>query len=154
MGLTNPGWALGRLCLLLISRKLSTLSGTKLISAGLPPCFARWSQSFLSDTLVWFIKITKVVPFESVNVFRKDLFLSLHFSPSSSMMFLLLCLLPSAAVFTLTIWPYGPHPPWSLLRWRPHKKLCFNWSGGLSIGIFLSIRENVRPPSSQWIPPS
>ena len=53
MGLTNPGRALGRSCLLLISRKPSTLSGTptffhKLISAGLPPCFARWTPSFFS----------------------------------------------------------------------------------------------------------
>ena len=38
-------------------------------------------------------------------------------------------------------------PPRSLLRWRPHKELCFDWSAGLSTGVFLSIRENVRPPS-------
>ena len=54
MGLTNPGRALGRSCLLSISRKLLTLSGIppffhKLISTGLPLCFARWTQSFLSD---------------------------------------------------------------------------------------------------------
>ena len=43
----------------------------KLISAGLPSCFARWTQSFLSDMRACvFIKITKVVPFESVEVFR------------------------------------------------------------------------------------
>ena len=34
--------------------------------------------------------------------------------------------------------------------WRPHKELCFDWSAGLSTGVFLSIRANVRPPS-QWI---
>ena len=45
-------------------------------------------------------------------MFRKDPFLALYFSPSSSMIFLLLCLLPSAAFFTLTIWPYGPPLPW------------------------------------------
>ena len=60
--------------------------------------------------LAWFIKTTKVTPFESVKVFRKDPFLALYFSPSSSMMFLLLCLLPSAALFTLTIWPFGLPP--------------------------------------------
>ena len=54
MGLTNPGRALGQFSLLLISRKLLTLSGIppffhKLITAGLPPCLARWTQSFLSD---------------------------------------------------------------------------------------------------------
>ena len=54
MVLTNPGRALGRSCLLSISLKLLTLSGIplffhKLISAGLPPCFSRWTQSFLCD---------------------------------------------------------------------------------------------------------
>ena len=69
MSLTNPGRDLGRFSLLLISRKLLTLSGippfsTSLFRVGLPPCFARWTRSFLSDgALVWFIKITKVVPF-------------------------------------------------------------------------------------------
>ena len=52
----------------------------------------------------------------------------------------------------LTIWPFSPPPPRSSQRWRPHKELCFDWSAGLSIGVFLSIRANVRPPSSQWIP--
>ena len=36
--------------------------------------------SFLIGALAWFIKITKVVPFESVEVFRKDSFLALYFS--------------------------------------------------------------------------
>ena len=108
--------------------------------------------SFLICALVWFIKITKVVPFESVEVCCKDLFLAQYFSLSSSMIFLFLCLLPSAALFTLTFWPFGPPPPRSLLRLRPHKELCFDCSAGLSTGVFLSIRANVRPPSSQWIP--
>ena len=125
----------------------------KLISAGLPPCFARWTQSFLSDKRVSVVfQITKVVPFESVEVFRKDPFLALHFSLSSLMIFRPLYLLPSAALFKLTIWPFCPPPPWFLLRWSPHKELCFDWSAGLSTGVFLSIRANVRPPSSQWIP--
>ena len=82
---------------------------------------------------------------------RKDSFLVLYFSLSSLMIFWPLCLLLSPALFNLTIWPFGPLPPWSLLRWRPHKELCFDWSAGLSTGAFLSIRENVRPLSSQWI---
>ena len=53
MGLTNSSRALGRFSVLSISLKLLTLSGIpsfpKLISAGLPPCFARWTQSFLFD---------------------------------------------------------------------------------------------------------
>ena len=100
---------------------------------------------------MWFIKITKVAHFESVEEFRKDLFLALYFSLFSLMIFRLLCLLPSATLFTLTIWPFGPLPPWSPLRWRPHKELCFDWSADLSTGAFLSIRANVRPSSSRWI---
>ena len=83
-------------------------------------------------------------------VFREDPFLALYFSLSSLMTFRPLCLLPSAALFTLTIWPFGPSRPRSPLRWRPHKELCFDWIAGLSTGVFLSIRANVRP-SSQWI---
>ena len=85
-------------------------------------------------------------------MFRKDPFLALYFSFSSSMIFRLLCLLPLAVLFTLTIMPFGPPPPWTPLRWRPHKELCFDWSAGLSTGAFLSIRANARLPSSQWIP--
>ena len=78
--------------------------------------------------------------------------MALYFSHSSLMIFRLLCLLPSAVLFMLTIWPFGPPPPRSPLQWRPHKELCFDWSAGLSTGGFLSIRANVRPSSSQWIP--
>ena len=44
-------------------------------------------------------------------MFRKDPFLALFFSLSSSMIFRYLCLLLSAALFTLTIWPFGPPSP-------------------------------------------
>ena len=158
MGLTNPGRALGRSCLLLFSLKLLTLSGIPPFStstfrlASLLALLVGLNLSFLIGALLWFIKIIKVVAFESVEVFRADPFLALYFSLSSLMIFLLLCLFPSAALFTLSIWPFGPPPPWSPLRWRPHKKLCFDWNAGLSTGVFLSIRANVRPPSSQWIP--
>ena len=164
MDLTNPGLALRRSCLLLISLKLSTLSG-------IPPFFINsfrlasllvllvgLNLSFLIGALAPIknhkspIKITKVAPFESVKVFRKDVSLALYFSFFSSMIFRLLCLLPSAALFTLTIWPFGPPPPRSALRCRSHKELCFDWSAGLSTGVFLSIRANVRPPFFQWIP--
>ena len=95
----------------------------KLISAGLPSCLlVGLNLSFLIGALAWFFKITKVVPFESVEVFRKDRFLAQYFFLFSSMIFLLLCLLPSAAFFTLTIWPFGPPPLWSLMQWRLHKK--------------------------------
>ena len=68
------------------------------------------------------------------------------------MIFRLLCLLPSGALFTPTIWPFGPLPPRSPLQWRPLKELYFDWSAGLSIGVFLSIRAKVGFFSSQWIP--
>ena len=55
----------------------------KLISASLSHCFARWTQPFLIGALTWFIKITKIIPFESVEVFRENPFLALHFSLSS-----------------------------------------------------------------------
>ena len=108
--------------------------------------------SFLTGTLPWFIKITKAAPYESNKVFRKDLFLALFLSLFSSMIFWSLCLLPSAALFTLMIWPFGHPPPRPPLRQQPRKEHCFNWSTSLSTGVFLSIHANVRPPSSQWIP--
>ena len=157
MGLTNPGRALGRSYLLLISLKLLTLSGIPPFSinsfrlVSLLALLVGLNLSFMIGELAWFIKITKVVPFESVEVFRKDPFLAQYFS-LSSMIFWPLCLVPSAALFTLTIWPFGPPSPRSPLRWRPHKELCFDWSAGLSTGVFLSIRANVTLSSSQWIP--
>ena len=108
--------------------------------------------SFLTGALLWSFKITKAATFESVKVFRKDPFLALYISLSSLMIFRPLCLLPSAALFTLTIWPFGPLPHRFPLRWRPHKELCFDWSAGVSAGVFLSIRANVRPRYFQWIP--
>ena len=86
----------------------------KLISAGLPPCFARWTQSLLSDRRICVVyqnhksrsfRVRRGVPQASV--------LDLFFSPCSSMIFRLLCLLPSAALFTLSICSFGPPPPWS-----------------------------------------
>ena len=134
MGLTNPNRVLERSCLLLIFRKLLTLSDIPPFStnsfclASLFALLVGLNLSFLIDVLVWFIKITKAAPFESVEVFHKDPLLALYFSLSSSMFFRLLCLLPSAALFTLTIWPFGPLPPRSSLRWWPHKELCFDLS--------------------------
>ena len=138
MGLTNPGRDLERSCLLLISRSLRVClaSGpfpqTYFDSSSLLALLVKLNLSLLIGALAWFIKITKVVPFESVKVFRVNVF---HRSwrytfLSSLMLFRPLCLLPSAALFTLTIWPFAP--PRSPLRWRPHKELCFDWSAGLS----------------------
>ena len=49
----------------------------------------------------------------------------------------------------LAIWSSSPSVPTAV---EAHKELCFDWSAGLSTGVFLLIQENVRPPSSQWIP--
>ena len=79
MGLTNPGRALGRSCLLSISLKLLTLSGIPLFPtnlfrlASLLALLVGLNLSFLIGALVWFIKITKAVPFEFVQVFCNDL---------------------------------------------------------------------------------
>ena len=57
----------------------------KLISAGIPPCLARWTQSFLSDRRVCVVfQNHKSRSFESV---RKDPFLAQYFSPYSLMIF-------------------------------------------------------------------
>ena len=53
MGLTNPGQALTILATINFSKAFDSVWHSalfhKLISAGLPPCFARWTRSFLSD---------------------------------------------------------------------------------------------------------
>ena len=115
MGLTNPGRALGRSCPLSISRKLSTLSGIPSFTtnsfrlASLFALLVGLNLSYVIGALAWFIKVTKVVPFESVEVFRKDPFLALYFSLSSSMIFQPPCLLPSAD--DLAIWSSSASVP-------------------------------------------
>ena len=96
-GFNNPGRALERSCLLSISPKRLTLSGIPPFSinsfrlASLLALLVGLNLSFLLGALVRSIKITKAVPFESDEVFRKDPFLTLYFSLSSLMIFLLLC---------------------------------------------------------------
>ena len=119
MGLTNPGRALGRSCLLLISPKLLTLSGISNFStnlfrlASLLALLVGLNLSFLIGALVWLIKITKAVPFESVEVFRKDSFLALYFSlfindPPASLPSSISC---SFYADDLAIWSSSPSVP-------------------------------------------
>ena len=144
MGSTNPGRALGRSCLLSISPKLLTLTGIPPYSinsfrlASLLALLVGLDLSFLIGALVWFINITKAVSFESVEVFRKDPFLALYFSLSSSMITRLLSLLPSAVLFMLTIWPFGPPQP------RTH---C--GEGHTRSYILIEVLVRVLVPSSQ-----
>ena len=83
MGLTNSGQALSRSFLLLISRKLLTLSGIPPFSinsfwlASLLALLVGLKLSSLIGALTWLFRITKVVPIKSVQVFRKDPFLAL-----------------------------------------------------------------------------
>ena len=99
----------------------------KLISAGLPLCFARWTQSFLSDRRASVVfrnhksrsfQVRRGVPKGSVlgpvlfSLFINDLSVSL---PSSV----------SCSLYADNL-AFGPPAPRSLLRWRPHKELCFD----------------------------
>ena len=127
----------------------------KLISAGLSPCFARWTQSFLFDRRACVVyqnyqsrsfRVLLGVPQGSVlgpvlfSLFINDLPASL----SSSV---------SCFHYTDNL-AFGPPPHRFSLRWRPPKKLCFDWTAGLSTGVFLSIRANVGPSFFSGSPPS
>ena len=78
MGSTNPGRTFGRFSLPSTSLKLLTLFGTLPFStnlfrlASLLALLAGLHLSFLIGALLWSFKITKVVPFEFVEMFRKD----------------------------------------------------------------------------------
>ena len=105
MGLTNPGRALGRSCLLLISPKLLTLSGTLPFSTNLfqltslLALLVGLNLSFLIGVLVRdLLKSQKSAPFESVDVFCKDPFLALYFS-----LFFLPASLPSSVSCSLYV---------------------------------------------------
>ena len=116
MSLTNPDQALQRSSLLVIFPKLLILFGILPFSinlfwlASLFVLLVGLNLFFLISALAWFIKITKIVLFDSIEVFHKDPFLALYFPFFLSMIFQLVCLLPSDAFFLLTIWPFGSLP--------------------------------------------
>ena len=108
----------------------------KLISAGFSPCFARWTQSFFSDRYASVVhqnhkshsfRVRLGVPRGSV---LGAVLFSLFINDFPAVL-----LLPSASLYMLTIWSSGHPSPRSLLWWRPHKELCFDWSAVLSTGV-------------------
>ena len=144
MGLTNPGRALGRLFLLLISQKLLTLSGIPPVStnsfrlAFLLALLVGLNLSFLTGALVWFIKITKVVLFESVEVFHKDVLGPVLFSRFINVLPASLPSSVSCSLYAddLAIWSSSPSVPTAakaiqgalirLERWSEHWCLPLN----------------------------
>ena len=120
----------------------------KLISAGLPPCFARWTQSFLSDRRACVVfqnhksrsfRVRRSVSQGSVlgpvlfSLFINDLPASLSSSVRCSLY-----------ADDLAIWSSSP--------WVPTAVEATQGALFRSTGVFLSIRANVRPPFTQWIP--
>ena len=129
-----------------------------MISVGLHPCFARWTQSlFLMGALLWSIEVTGVVAFGPVGVIRGDPFLALCFSLSSSVVFRLLCLLPSAALCAggLAVWSSPSVPTevgatrgalFRLERWSEYWCLPLGPSGyGASFFSVDPRRASLRP---------
>ena len=94
----------------------------KLISAGLLPCFARWTQSFLSDRRACVVyqndksrsfRVRRGVP-QGLVLGPVFLFLSINNFPNSLPSFVICSLYAD----DLAIWFSSPR---SLLRWRPNK---------------------------------
>ena len=125
----------------------------KLISAGFPPCFARWTQSFFSDRRVCMVfqnhksrsfRVRQSVPQGSVldpvlfSLFINDLPASLPSSISCSLY-----------ADDLAIWSSSPSVPTAVEATQGAQFRLERWS---EYWCLPSIRTNVRPPSSQWIP--
>ena len=123
MGLTNPGWVLIRLLLQSTSPMLLTLSDISLCFinlfrlASLLAVLVEFILIFLTSAPAWFFKITKVTPFVSQVILQRSIAGPVFFL-FSSIIFLHLHFLPSAAVFMLMTWPFGHPPLWFLLLRR------------------------------------
>ena len=125
----------------------------KLISAGLPPCFARWTQSFLSDRRTSVVyqnhksrsfRVRRGVPQGSVlgpvlfSLFINDLPTSLPSSVSCSLY-----------ADDLAIWSSSPLAPTAVEATQRALFRLERWSEYWCLPL---IRANVRSCSSQWIP--
>ena len=116
MGLTNPGRALGRFCLLLISPKLLILSGIppfiiySFRLASLLALLVGLNLFFLTGVLCVLSKSQKSILKRPSRCSARIRSLHCTFL-SSSMIFRPLYLLMSAALFTLTTWLFGPPLP-------------------------------------------
>ena len=116
--LTNPSRLSDNSCYdrLLQGFRLCLAPRHKLISAGLPPCFVRRTQSLLfdrGDCVVFQNHISR--SFRVCRGVSQEQNVGFVFYLFSSMVSLLLCFLPLAALFMLTIWPFGSLPPSFLL---------------------------------------
>ena len=123
----------------------------KLISACLPFCFARWTQSFLSDRRACVIYQNRKSRCFRV---RRDVLQGSILGPVLFALFIndLPASLPSSVscslyVDDLAIWSSSTSVPTAL---EVTQRALFQLEPGVSTGLFLSIRANVRP-SSQWI---
>ena len=83
-------------------------------------CISKLFERIILSRLLFFLESNSILSPRGVP--QGSVFLALYFSLFSSIISLLLCLLPSAALFTLTIWSFGPPLPRSLLQWKLHKK--------------------------------
>ena len=170
MSLTSPSQAFGQSSTIDFSKAFDSVWHPtlfhKLISAGLPPCFARWTQSFLSD------KRACVVYYNHKSCFFRvcrGVLQGSVLGPVLSSLFIndFPAFLPSISCSlyadNLAIWSSSPLVPtaveatqgslFQLERWSEYWCLSLNPSKcGLSTGVFLSIQANVRLPSFQWIP--
>ena len=108
-GFNNSRWVFGRF-LLLTLLGLLTLPGIPIFSinlfrlASFLALRAGLNLSFLMGGLPWFIKITDVDPFKSIELFRKDPFLALFFPLVISNLSASLLFSVSCSLYDLALW--------------------------------------------------
>ena len=115
----------------------------KLISAGLLPCFARQNRSFISN---W--RACVVYQKHKSRIFRVRRSVSQESVLGPVLSSLFISNLPASLPFSVSCSLYADNLANTCI---PCVELCFDWSAGLSTGVFLSIRANVWFPSFQWI---